>query len=90
MPKYIIERELAGAGKSTQQQLRDISIQSNSVLAGIGKGIQWRESYVTDDKIYCIYISPNEALIREHAKACGIPANRISKVAAVIDPAAAE
>jgi hypothetical protein len=90
MPKYVIERELPGAGKSTQQQLKEISKQSNGVLAGLGETIQWRESYVTGDKIYCVYISPNEELIRKHAKECGIPANKITQVVTVIDPTTAE
>ncbi len=90
MPKYVIEREIPGAGKLTAQQLREISGQSRSVLRKLGSEIQWLQSYVTDDKVYCLYIAPNEAMLQEHAKQGGFPANRISQVRAVIDPTTAE
>jgi len=90
MPKYIIERELPNAGKLTPAELQAISQKSCSVLRGLGPQIQWVESYVTDDKIYCVYVAPNEAVIREHAKQGGFPANRISAVRKVIDPTTAE
>lgn len=90
MPKYVIEREIPGAGKLTAQQLNAISQKSCSVLKGLGPQIQWLESYVTDDKIYCVYIAPNEAMVREHAKQGGFPANRVSEVRRMIDPTTAE
>jgi len=90
MPKYIIEREIPGAGNLTAQQLNAISQKSCSVLKGLGPQIQWLESYVTDDKIYCVYIAPNEAMVREHAKQGGFPANRISAIRRMIDPTTAE
>jgi uncharacterized protein DUF4242 len=90
MPKYVIERELPGAGKLTAQQIQAIAQKSCSVLRNIGPQIQWLRSYVTDDKIYCVYIAPNEDSIREHAQQGGFPANRISKVQRVIDPTTAE
>jgi hypothetical protein len=90
MPKYVIEREIPGAGKLTQEQLQGISQKSCSVLAKLGPTIQWVESYVTDDKIYCVYIAPNEALVREHAKQGGFPANRVSEVRRIIDPTTSE
>jgi hypothetical protein len=90
MPKYVIEREIPGAGKLTQEQLQGISQKSCSVLAKLGPTIQWVESYVTDDKIYCVYIAPNEALVREHAKQGGFPANRVSEVKRMIDPTTSE
>lgn len=90
MPKYVIEREIPGAGQLTTQQLNAISQKSCNVLKALGPQIQWVESYVTDDKIYCVYISPNEALVREHAKQGGFPANRISAVRRMIDPTTAE
>ena len=90
MPKYIIEREIPGAGKLTHEQLHGISQKSCAVLKNLGPQIQWLESYVTDDKIYCVYIAPNEALVREHAKQGGFPANRISAVRRIIDPTTAE
>jgi hypothetical protein len=86
MPKYVIEREIPGAGKLTPDQLKGISQTSCSVLMKLGPQIQWLESYVTDDKVYCIYIAPNEAMVREHAKQGGFPANRVSEVKSVIDP----
>ena len=86
MPKYLIEREIPGAGKLSPQQLQAISQKSCSVLNKLGAQIQWLHSYVVDDKIYCVYISPNEAMIREHARQGGFPANRVSEVKAMIDP----
>ena len=90
MPKYVIEREIPGAGKLSHDQLHDISQKSCGVLKNLGPQIQWVESYVTDDKIYCVYIAPNEELVREHAKQGGFPANRISEVRQIIDPTTAE
>jgi hypothetical protein len=90
MPKYIIEREIPGAGQLTPQQLNAISQKSCSVLNNLGPQIQWLESYVTNDKIYCVYIAPNEALVREHAKQGGFPANRVSEIRRMIDPTTAE
>jgi hypothetical protein len=90
MPKYVIERELPGAGKLTQDQLQAISQKSCSVINHLGPQIQWIESYVTDDKIYCIYRAPSEELIRQHAKEGGFPANRISQIRSVIDPSTAD
>jgi len=90
MPKYVIEREIPGAGKLTSQELHGISAKSCSVLKKLGSEIQWLHSYVTDDKIYCVYIAPNEALVREHAKQGGFPANKVSKVCSEIDPTTAE
>jgi hypothetical protein len=90
MPKYVIERDIPGAGKLSAQELQAISQKSCSVLGGLGPQIQWQQSYVTADKIYCIYIAPNEELVREHARQGGFPANRISQVTGVIDPTSAE
>lgn len=90
MPKYIIEREIAGAGKLTPEEMRGISQKSCGVLKKIGPHIQWLESYVTDDKIYCVYIAPDEATVREHAKQGGFPANRVSEIKRIIDPTTAE
>jgi hypothetical protein len=90
MPKYIIEREIAGAGKLTPAELHGISQKSCGVLEKLGPKIQWVESYVTDDKVYCVYVAPNEAMVREHAKQGGFPANRISKIRSMIDPTTAE
>jgi hypothetical protein len=90
MPKYVIERELPGAGKLTAEQLQGISQTSCKVLSDLGPSIQWVQSYVTDDKIYCVYIAPNEALVREHAKLGGFPANNVSEVRETIDPTTAE
>jgi hypothetical protein len=86
MPKYVIERELPGAGQLSSEELHSISQQSNKVLAELGSDIKWLSSYVTDDKIYCVYVAPDEDIIQEHARCGGFPANKISKVAAVIDP----
>ena len=90
MPKYVIERDLPGAGKLSAQELQAISQKSCGVLAGLGPQIQWLQSYVTDDKIYCVYIAPNEKMVREHAQRGGFPANRVSEVKRVIDPTTAE
>jgi Nickel responsive protein SCO4226-like len=90
MPKYVIERDLPGAGKLSPDQLRGVSQKSCSVLNKLGPEIQWIHSYVTADKIYCIYRAPSEALIREHAKQGGFPANKISEVATIIEPTTAE
>ena len=90
MPKYVIEREIPEAGKFTTEQLKAISQTSCGVLENMGPQIQWVQSYVTDDKIYCVYIAPNEEMIREHAKQGGFPANVVSRVATIIDPTSAE
>ena len=90
MPKYVIERELAGAGKLTPAELKAISQTSCGVLKKMGSEIQWLESYVTADKIYCIYLAPNEEMVREHARQGGFPANRISEVKTMISPLTAE
>jgi hypothetical protein len=90
MPKYVVERELPGAGKLTKDELHAISQKSCGVLNHLGPQIQWIESYVTDDKIYCIYRAPSEELIRQHAKEGGFPANRISQIRSVIDPSTAD
>ena len=90
MPKYIIERELPGAGKLSPQELHAISQKSCSVLNRLGPQIQWRESYVTADKIYCVYIAPNEEIVLEHARQGGFPANRVSEIKTMIDPTTAE
>jgi len=90
MPKYVIERDLPGAGKLSPQDLKGISQKSCGVLDELGPKIQWQESFVTDDKIYCVYIAPNEELVREHARKGGFPANRVSEVRAMIDPVSAE
>jgi hypothetical protein len=90
MPKYLIEREIPGAGKLTAEQLQAISQKSCGVLKSLGPQIQWVESYVTDDKIYCVYLAPDEATVREHAKQGGFPANRVSAVKRMIDPTTAE
>ncbi|HEX3101538.1 MAG TPA: DUF4242 domain-containing protein [Pyrinomonadaceae bacterium] len=90
MPKYVIEREIAGVGNSPAEALQAVSQTSCGVLKELGPQIQWLESYVTDDKIYCVYISPNEEMIREHATRGGFPANRISEVRTIIDPTTAE
>jgi hypothetical protein len=90
MPKYLIEREIPGAGNLTPQQLHAISQKSCSVLNGLGPQIQWMESYVTGDKVYCVYIAPNEEMIREHARQGGFPANRVAEIKSIIDPTTAE
>ncbi|MDS4021792.1 MAG: DUF4242 domain-containing protein [Candidatus Competibacter sp.] len=90
MPKYLIERELPGAGKLSPADLKAISLKSCNVLSGLGPQIQWIQSYVTDDKIYCVYIAPNAELVKRHAEQGGFPANRISEIRASIDPTTAE
>jgi len=90
MPKYVIEREIPGAGKLSAQDLQGISQKSCSVLNRLGPQIQWIQSYVTGDKIYCVYIAPNEEMVREHARQGGFPANRVSEVKQVIGPETAE
>ena len=90
MPKYVIEREIPGVGASPADALRAVSQTSCNVLKDLGPHIQWLESYVTDDKIYCVYIAPNEDMIREHATRGGFPANRISEIKTIIDPTTAE
>jgi len=90
MPKYIIEREIPGAGSLTTQDLQGISQKSCGILNDMGPKIQWIESYVTDDKIYCVYIAPDEATVRAHAEQGGFPANRISQIKTMIDPTTAE
>ena len=89
MPKYVIEREIPGAGKLSPAELQGISQKSCGVLQKLGPQIQWVQSYVTDDKVYCVYIAPNPEIVREHARQGGFPANRISEVKAVIDPTTA-
>ncbi len=90
MPKYLIEREIPGAGNLTAEELKTISQKSCAVLRGMGPQIQWLQSYVTGDKVYCIYIAPDETSIRAHAEQGGFPANSIAKIKGVIDPATAE
>lgn len=90
MPKYIIERDIPDAGKLSGAELKSISQKSCGVLNQLGPQVQWVQSYVTGDKIYCEYIAPNEELVREHARLGGFPANRVSQVTAIIDPTTAE
>jgi len=90
MPKYVIEREIPGAGAIPPADLQAISQKSCSVLSGLGPQIQWVESFVTDDKIYCIYIAPNREMVLEHAKQGGFPANSVAEVKTMIDPTTAE
>jgi hypothetical protein len=90
MPKYVVEREIPGAGDLTPQQLQGISQKSCGVLQNMGPQIQWVESYVTQDKIYCVYIAPSADMIREHARQGGFPANRVSEIKTVIDPTTSE
>jgi hypothetical protein len=90
MPKYVIERPLTGAGKLSHQELQTISQKSCNVLEGLGPQIQWLHSYVTDDKIYCVYVASNEELVRDHARQGGFPAETIARVRQVIDPTTAE
>ncbi|MGW8369838.1 MAG: DUF4242 domain-containing protein [Gammaproteobacteria bacterium] len=90
MPKYVIEREIPGAGNMSASDLQGASQKSCSVLRTLGTDIQWVQSYVTDNKIYCVYIAPSEELIREHAEQSGFPANAISEIRAVIDPTTSE
>lgn len=90
MPKFVIEREIAGAGKLPRQELQAISQKSCSVLQGMGSKIQWVQSYVTDDKVYCVYVAPDEETVRLHAQKGGFPANKVARVRSVIDPTTAE
>lgn len=90
MPKYVIERDIPGLGKMSPQEIQAVSQKSCSILQKLGPQIQWLHSYATADKLYCVYIAPNEEMIREHAKQGGFPANRISQVKQIIDPTTAE
>ncbi|HKQ49789.1 MAG TPA: DUF4242 domain-containing protein [Phycisphaerae bacterium] len=90
MPKYLIEREIPGVGKLTPQQLQAISQKSCGVLKNLGPQIQWLHSYVTGDKVYCVYIAPNEEMVREHARRGEFPCNRVSEIKTTIDPTTAE
>ena len=90
MPKYVIEREIPGAGRLSSEDLQAVSQKSCNVLSELGPQIQWVHSYVTDDRIYCVYIAPNEELVREHARRGGFPANRVSEVKSTIDPTTSE
>ena len=90
MPKFVIEREIPGAGSLTDVQLREVSQKSVNVLKGMGPEIQWLHSYVTGDKVYCVYLAPDEATIQEHARRVGLPANRVSAVRRLLDAASAE
>lgn len=90
MPRYVIERDIPGAGTMSPQELRAISQRSCAVLDALGPQVQWLQSYVTGDKVYCVYIAPSEDLIREHARQGGFPADRISEVKSMIDPVTAE
>lgn len=90
MPKYVIEREVPGVGSFNEQQIQALSQKSCSVLESMGPQIQWIHSYVTDDKIYCVYIAPNADMVRQHAERGGFPANKISQVREIIDPTTAE
>ena len=90
MPKYVIERDIPGAGNMTSQDLQGASQKSCSVLRNLGPEIQWVQSYVTDDKLYCVYIAPSEDLIRKHAQQGGFPANRITRIRTMIDPTTSE
>ena len=90
MPKYVIERDIPGAGKLSQEQLKGISQTSCKVLQNLGPEINWVHSYVTQDKIYCVYIAPNKEMVMEHAKQGGFPANSVSEVSTIIDPTTSE
>lgn len=90
MPRFVIERKIAGAGKLSGDELRGISKKSCAVLAELGPDVQWSQSYVTDDKIYCVYIAPDESAVRRHAELGGFPADRIAEVRTVIDPTTAD
>ena len=87
MPEFVIEREIPGAGRMTEEEIRDVSLRSLEVLGELGPQIQWLHSYVTDDRIYCVYLAADESSIKEHARQLGVPANRISAVRRIIDPA---
>lgn len=90
MPKYLIEREIPGAGNLKAEELKSIAVKSCDVLRELGTDISWVHSYVTGDKVYCVYIAPNEELIRKHAEKGGFPANSISEIRAIIDPTTSE
>jgi predicted Rdx family selenoprotein len=90
MPKFVIERELPGAGKLSSQDLHEISVKSNKVISDLGPDIHWLHSYVTDDKLFCVYIAPDEDIIFEHARCGGFPADKVLKVSTVIDPSTGE
>ena len=90
MPKYLIERDIAGAGKLSATELQAIANKSCAVLHELGPTIQWMQSYVTDEKIYCVYLAPDEEMIREHALRGGFPANRVTQVRSICDPSTAE
>ena len=90
MPKFVIERDLPGAGKLSADELQGISEQSNKVLSSLGPDIRWLQSFVTEDKIYCVYVAPDEDMILEHARCGGFPANVVTPVSAVIDPSSGE
>lgn len=90
MPKFVIERELPGAGKLTADELHDISAQSNKVITSLGPELHWLNSYVTDDKLYCVYVAPDADILYEHARCGGFPINSVSPVSAVIDPSTGE
>jgi hypothetical protein len=90
MPKFVIEREVPGAGELTDSQLRELSQKSVAVLKAMGPEIQWLHSYVTGNKVYCVYLAPDEATVQEHAKRVGLPCNRVSAVRRLIDPSSAE
>jgi hypothetical protein len=90
MPKFVIEREIPGAGKLSAAELQGISQKSCGVLSSMGPKIQWLHSYVTDNKIYCVYIAPDEATVREHATKGGFPANQVSRISTIIDPTTSE
>jgi hypothetical protein len=90
MPKYVIEREIPGAGKLSAEDLKAISETSCNVLRKMGSEIQWIHSYVAEDKIYCVYVAPNEEMVREHARLGGFPANSVTRVSTIIDPVTAE
>ena len=90
MPKFVIERTIPGAGNLSPAELQAISQKSRAVLRELGPAVQWVQSYVTDDKVYCVYVAPDEAAIREHARRGGFPADRVSRVTTIIDPTTAE
>jgi hypothetical protein len=86
MPEFVIERDIPGAGQLTDEQLREVSLRSLDALRAVGAQVQWLHSYVTDDRVYCVYLAPDESAIRDHARRAGIPANRISAVRRLLEP----
>jgi hypothetical protein len=86
MPEFVIERDIPGAGRMTDEEMRDVSLRSLEVLKGLGPQIQWMHSYVTDDRLYCVYMAPDEEIIKEHARRLGVPATRVSAVRRLVDP----